>query len=77
MNGFYNLNLDWRVTFSDGVNWAINVPRRGYPGEWSELAAHAMTTEARVMQLMKRNTTILVPDLYVQKPIPLQHVLSG
>lgn len=61
-NGFYN--LVWRVNFSDGASWALKIPCRGHEGEWSDLAAHTLTTEARVMQLLKRETTIPVPDVY-------------
>lgn len=61
-NGVYN--LVYCLEFSDGKKWALKVPRRGYPGDWTEVCARVSMSEARIMQLLKRETTIPVPEVY-------------
>lgn len=62
MNGFYN--LVYQIQFSDGSRWALKVSRRGHDEEWSELAERALLSEVLTMKLIKRETTIPIPDVY-------------
>jgi len=59
-----SFNILFQLEFSDGVRWLFKVPVTGYLGRFDELAAQALTCEAMTMRLLKRETTILVPEVY-------------
>lgn len=54
----------YRLEFSDGVSWMFKVPITGYQAQFDELAANALTSEAMTMRLLKRQTSIPVPEVY-------------
>ena len=58
-------NIIFRLQFSDGVLWIFKVPVTGYHARFDELAAQALTSEAMTMRLVKRDTTIPVPEVYL------------
>ncbi len=58
-------NLLYRLEFSDGVCWMLKVPATGHRARFDELAAQALTSEALTMRLLKRKTTIPVPEVYL------------
>ena len=62
LTGSYNIL--YRLKFSDGVRWMFKVPVTGYRARFDELAAQALGSEAMTMRLLKRKTTIPVPDLH-------------
>jgi len=59
-----SFNILFQLEFSDGVRWLFKVPVTGYLDRFDELAAQALTCEAMTMRLLKRETTILVPEVY-------------
>lgn len=58
-NGAYNLGL--KVTFSDGVAWLVRFPRVGNIS--LEHADEKVAMEVEVMSLIRKNTTIPVPEI--------------
>lgn len=49
--------------FDDKVSWAAKIPIAGTPELWDESSTKALTSEAKVMQLLKRETTIPLPEV--------------
>ena len=58
-------NIIFPLLFSDGVRWMVKVPITGHKGRFDELAAQALASEAMTMRLIKRTTTIPVPQVYL------------
>ena len=52
------------LRFSDGACWILKVPARGCTSHWCEVSARSLTAEARTMHLLKRKTTIPLPEVY-------------
>ncbi|KAL2012719.1 hypothetical protein VTN00DRAFT_244 [Thermoascus crustaceus] len=52
------------LEFWDGIRWLLKVPATGYRGRFDENAARSLTSEALTMRLLKRETTIPVPEVY-------------
>lgn len=52
------------IKFGDGVQWILKVPARGHRDQFDESDAKALTSEALTMQLIKRETTIPIPEVY-------------
>ena len=52
------------LEFSDGLRWALKVSAEGYKGPWNESLARSLTAEAQTMRLIRRETTMPVPDVY-------------
>lgn len=50
--------------FSDGPRWVLKVPARGCISHWCEVSARSLAAEARTMHLLKRKTTIPLPEVY-------------
>lgn len=51
------------VTFDDGLRWLVKIPINGTAAKWDELAASALACEANTMRLLKRQTSIPLPDV--------------
>ncbi|RDW93815.1 phosphotransferase family protein [Aspergillus mulundensis] len=51
------------LTFDSGVRWIAKFPINGTESKWNELSASALTSEASTMRLLKRETTIPVPEV--------------
>ncbi|KAH7000431.1 hypothetical protein EDB80DRAFT_866450 [Ilyonectria destructans] len=62
MHGSFNILFP--LDFDDGVRWLLKVPARGVKGKWDEMAASALTTEANSMRMLKRETTIPLPEVF-------------
>lgn len=62
LTGTYHIAFP--LKFSDGVRWILKVPARGCSDHWCEISAQSLTAEARTMQLLKRKTTIPIPEIY-------------
>lgn len=54
----------YRLEFDDGVTWMFKVPSTGHEAQFDDLAAKAITSEAMTMRLLKRETSIPVPEVY-------------
>ena len=52
------------LNFADGLRWALKLPATGHPDRFDETAARALTSEALTMRLLKRQTTVPVPEVY-------------
>lgn len=61
---FGSYNILFPIVFSDGIRWLFKVPISGYSGQFDEIAAQALTSEAMTMLLLRRETTIQVPEVY-------------
>ena len=57
-------NIAYKLEFDDGLVWIIRVPFHGTAYDWTEADAAAMKTEVMIMQLLKKDTTIPVPEVY-------------
>ena len=53
------------LEFSDGLWWALKVPVTGYRGLFGRSAAEALTCEALVMRLVRRETSVPVPRVHL------------
>ncbi|KAH7146148.1 hypothetical protein EDB81DRAFT_934036 [Dactylonectria macrodidyma] len=62
MYGSYH--IIYPLTFGDGVQWVIKIPRHGVEGKWDNLSAASLSSEANTMRLLKRETTIPLPDVF-------------
>lgn len=61
---FGSHHILFQLKFSDGITWLLKVPANGYPGAFDETSAHSLNSEAMTMRLLKRETTIPVPEIY-------------
>jgi predicted Ser/Thr protein kinase len=61
---FGSYHIVFTLEFTDGLRWALKIPASGLRDRFDENAARALTSEALVMQLLKRETTIPVPEVY-------------
>lgn len=61
MYGSYHVILP--LTFDDGPRWVAKFPINGTAGKWDESSASALASEANTMRLLKRETTIPLPDV--------------
>ena len=62
---FGSYNILYAIEFADGLRWLLKIPAVGYHGRWTESDARAITSEALTMQLVKRKTTIPVPEVFL------------
>lgn len=51
------------LTFDIGLRWIAKIPINGTANKWDELSASALTSEAKTMRLLKRETTIPLPEV--------------
>lgn len=59
--GSYHVLLP--LTFDYGPRWVAKFPINGTVGKWDESSASALASEANTMRLLKRETTIPLPDV--------------
>lgn len=60
---FGSYHILYPIDFEDNVHWILKVPATGYAGRFDEIGARALASEAQTMQLIKENTTIVVPEI--------------
>lgn len=58
------------LTFDIDLRWVAKIPINGTADKWDELSASALTSEAKTMRLLKRETTIPLPDILDFSPTP-------
>lgn len=51
------------VAFDDDLRWLVKIPVNGTAARWDELSASALACEANTMRLLKRQTSIPLPDV--------------
>ncbi|KAI1370436.1 hypothetical protein F4677DRAFT_438371 [Hypoxylon crocopeplum] len=51
------------LTFNTGLRWVVKIPINGTAGKWNDSSASAMASEASTMRMLKRETTIPLPDV--------------
>ncbi|KAF4978228.1 hypothetical protein FZEAL_5333 [Fusarium zealandicum] len=56
-------NLVFPLTFNNGTRWALRIPIDGHPGAWEEQSSSGLASQVYTMQLIKRETTIPVPEI--------------
>lgn len=59
-----SFNISWKVVFSDGASWLFKVPAAGTPDRFSDAHAEALRSEACTMRLLRRETSIPVPEVF-------------
>ncbi|KAF2096912.1 kinase-like protein [Rhizodiscina lignyota] len=59
---FGGYNICYPIHFTDGVIWLVKIPATGTPDGFTEQDAAMLTTEARVMQLLRDK--IPVPEIF-------------
>jgi hypothetical protein len=57
-------HLCYRVKFADGVSWMLKVPAIGTPDQFDEDDAEALRSEALTMMMLRRETTIPIPEVF-------------
>ncbi|KAI1774227.1 hypothetical protein F4818DRAFT_419284 [Hypoxylon cercidicola] len=50
--------------FSGDVCWLVKIPANGTEEKWDDLSANALIAEANTMRLLKRDTTIPLPEVF-------------
>ena len=59
-----SFNAVFRIMFADGTLWVLKVPASGHSQCWDVPAREALTSEALTMRLIRRQTTIPVPEVF-------------
>lgn len=57
-------NAVFTVLFADGTLWVLKVPANGHHQCWDAPASKALTSEALTMRLIRRKTTVPVPEVF-------------
>ncbi|KAL4908360.1 kinase-like domain-containing protein [Aspergillus multicolor] len=58
-----SFNICYSLTFDGGLRWLIKIPMVGTDDRWNEMSASALTSEVNTMRLLKRQTTIPLPEV--------------
>ena len=59
-----SFNAVFKILFADGTLWILKVPASGHSQCWDVHAREALTSEAFTMRLIRRETTIPVPEVF-------------
>ena len=59
-----SFNAVFSILFADGTLWILKVPANGHRQCWDAPASDALTSEVFTMRLIKRQTTIPVPEVF-------------
>ena len=59
-----SFNAVFKILFADGTLWVLKVPANGHGQCWDVPAREALTSEALTMRLIRRRTTIPVPEVF-------------
>ena len=57
-------NLVYKLEFSDGVTWALKIPKDSHPDDYSIFTAAMLTLGVYTQQFVRRETTIPVSEIY-------------
>lgn len=61
---FGSYNLLYPVIFGDGVRWLLRIPAHGTRDQFGEGHAESLRSEALMMRLIRRETTIPLPEVF-------------
>ncbi|KAI6093234.1 hypothetical protein F4821DRAFT_222486 [Hypoxylon rubiginosum] len=61
---FGSYHMLFPLHFSDGVSWIVKIPHNGTKEKWDDLSANALLSEANTMCLLRRLTTIPLPEVF-------------
>ncbi|KAL4967824.1 phosphotransferase family protein [Aspergillus stella-maris] len=53
----------FRLTFDGGPSWIAKIPINGTAEKWNELSASSIASEANTMRLLRRETSIPLPEV--------------
>ena len=59
-----SFNAVFKIDFTDRVRWVLKVPANGHPERWDAAASEALISEGFTMRLIRRQTTIPVPEVF-------------
>lgn len=59
-----SFNAVFKIKFTNGTRWVLKVPAIGHHQFWDAPASEALTSEALTMRLIKRETTIPIPQVF-------------
>ncbi|XXG96799.1 hypothetical protein Hte_003090 [Hypoxylon texense] len=65
---FGSYHMLFPIRFADGVSWIAKIPQNGTEDKWDKLSAGALRSEAQTMRLLKRETTIPLPEVFQFSP---------
>ncbi|KAI0198568.1 hypothetical protein F4808DRAFT_472685 [Astrocystis sublimbata] len=70
------------LTFDTGLCWLVKIPFNGIEDKWDEDEAATLVAEAKTMQLLKRETTIPLPEVLdfsstTKNPIRCPYILMS
>ena len=57
-------NAVFTILFADGTLWVLKIPANGHSQCWDAPASEALRSEAFTMRLIRRETTISVPEVF-------------
>ena len=60
-----SFNAVFNILFADGTLWVLKIPANGHRQCWDVPAREALTSEAFTMRLIRHETTIPVPEIFV------------
>jgi hypothetical protein len=60
---FGSYHVVFPFIFEHGPHWLVKIPVNGTESKWNELSAKALASEANTMRLLKRETTIPLPEV--------------
>lgn len=66
LRGSYN--LVHIVEFDDGLKYVVRVPATGWGGRFTESAKRSLVSQVLTMRLVRKETTIPVPEVYTFDP---------
>ncbi|CAG8930125.1 unnamed protein product [Penicillium salamii] len=61
---FGSYNMLYPVIFGDGVRWLLRIPANGTRDQFDEGDAESLRSEALTMRLIRRETTIPLPEVF-------------
>jgi hypothetical protein len=61
---FGSYHVLFPVEFSDGIRWLLKVPANGIRDGFDQTAPKALSSEPLTMQLLRRETTIPLPQIF-------------
>ena len=59
-----SFNLVYVLEFTDGVKWIARIPATGKHGQFTQTSLRAIRSEALTMLFLRKNTSILIPQIY-------------
>ena len=59
-----SFNICFELLFDDDIRWVIRIPSTGTKEKWAAISARALENEARTMMLLKKWSTIPLPEVF-------------